>query len=322
MLALLLVSPGASAQDDTSPPAEAPTTRSAGDPKTPKARTPQKGKAKGRKPKRLSKEMRTLVKQYRKLPAEEQKRLLKRFREELKNRTPEERKRLRLLAQKLKRDRGKKGRKQHLQKQRERLRNMDPERRKRYTKLVRKMVRELPVDERSAFAKLPPGERQQRLKSMIKAHRKGLVTNRLRRLPADVQKQMRLSLDGLEGKERFRKTRKLVETYVRGRAEAILGNQSLTPEQRQQRMRKLMGRHVPEGKRREMMLKRLRQRQERGPHKDGRPQARPRRGHEGGTAQPRRKQRGARTPPGDLTPDERKRRRRQVQKRRNKDRNP
>jgi hypothetical protein len=318
-LVLLLMTFGVQAQDDVAPPAETPTTQPAK--KAKKAKKGKKGKkgkkakAQGRKP--LSKEMRALVKRYRKLPADERKALLKRFKEELKNRTPEERKRLRALARKLKQDKKAQGRKKQLQKQRERLKKMDPERRKRYTKLVRTMIRALPKEERSAFAQLEPAKRQARLRGMIKEHRKGVVVKRLRQLPDEVRKQMRGSLEGLEGKERFRQTRKLVETYVRGRAEEILGNGSLTPEQRQQRMRKLMRRHVPEGKRREQLLKRLKkQRNARAQGRPGRPQGHRKDGREG---EPRGK-RGARKQPERASPAERKGRGHQPPRKRTRDR--
>jgi hypothetical protein len=204
-----------------------------------------------------------LLEQYRKLPPEERARLRRLYEDHVRGRSPDEVQAMRrALRQRIEREAA------QAAERRRRFEQRPAAERKKYAELMRRLLRELPPEQRRQVLQLPPDQRKERLHRLIQEHRRGLVEERLRGLPADVRTRTEAELSGLDPKERFRRARTAVEGYVRDELRRILTDPSLAQGAKLRRVNELLRRLVPDAQRREQLRRRVqaeleRRRQER-----------------------------------------------------------
>lgn len=183
-----------------------------------------------------------LLERYRSMSPAERKRLREVYEEKLRNASPEQRAKLKRRAKQLK----------QRNKKRKRFQGQSQERRERLRKAMKRLLQQLTPDERQALRKLPPEQRREKIQSLIKSNRQQFVARRLNDLPPDVRRQLEERLQGLEGKQRLRAARKAVMDYVRREGQRIQRDESLTPEQRREKIKALRDRYLPKRWRQEM----------------------------------------------------------------------
>lgn len=213
---------------------------------------------------RLTPEQRArLLERYRSLPPEERARLRRLYDEHVRGRSPDELEAMRRrLRERLPREAA------DAEARRRRFEQRPRDERLKYERLHHRLLQQLPPDERRELLQLPPAERKKRLQRLVQEHRRRVVEQRVRHLPADVRREVQADLETLEPRERFRRAREATEGHARDQLRRILGDESLTNEQKARRVQELLRRFVPDEQRREQLRRRvvaeLQRRRERG----------------------------------------------------------
>lgn len=199
-----------------------------------------------------------LLERWRAMSPERRERLERLYRERLAARGPEERRRLRGLLAKEKR----RARERAAAQADSDAAAAKAERRERYRALLRRLLRELPPEQREAFAQLRGKERRARVRALIVAHREAVLRRKLRRLPGPVRAEALRKLDALEGNRAVRAARQVIERRALVEARALLSDSTRSVAEREARVRRLLEQYYPHPRQRERIRKRLRAKQD------------------------------------------------------------
>lgn len=190
--------------------------------------------------------------------------------------TPEQKKKLRKLAQERTAARKLEG-----GKAKEKLGKVPADERAKYRELVQRLIKRLPAEERARLAQLPREERQKAIKGLIQAHRLEVLERHVVALPEGQRERLRAELAGVEGQERFKLIRRQLEAHVRAEARGIMAARDLAPPERARRLKQLVQGLPPDMRERlrERLLAEMQKREQQARQRQerGEPPQRPRR---------------------------------------------